>query len=305
MCKNWRAQRSILLLILTSTIFSVKSTAQPIDNSWQTNPWVGNWLNVDEESSGITKFSISNRDHRLVINMWGRCHPKDCDWGSTVAEPSESASNILHATWTKDFVISVQTLTLSSNRISLQGHDHYTDNSGRPDRDYSEKFFLDDASHKHGKPLNFVSKSAVSASRGSDIAGDIVTMLDGHKPSTERNAAIERIRGRILNKEPYDRAWLMGEVFKTFEGNDTIANNASWILVAIGTAAVPTLLADLNRADRVGQMAATTLGYYDGAAQLEIYPKVIEILRSGNVEERLNAAGALDLERSPDLTHPC
>lgn len=136
---------------------------------------------------------------------------------------------------------------------------------------------------------------AAAAGRPSNMAEDIATMLDGHKPFIERDAAIQKIQGRILNKEPYDRDRLMAEVFKTFEGNDrTIANNASWILVSIGTAAVPRLLADLDRPDRVGQMAATTLGYYESPAQLEIYPKVIEKLRSGKVEARLNAAEALD-----------
>lgn len=155
-------------------------------------------------------------------------------------------------------------------------------------------------SGKQGKIFLFLLVQALfvnstAAARGADMDEAIATMVDGRKPFSERDAAIQKIQGLILNKEPYDRDRLMAQVFKTFEGSDkSIANNASWILVTIGTAAVPTLLAELDRPDRVGQFAAMTLGYYEGSAQLEIYPKVLKKLRSGNVETRLNAIEALD-----------
>ena len=45
--------------------------------------FLGNWVNQDLDTSGITHVVISTiGGERVSIHVFGQCHPTDCDWGS-------------------------------------------------------------------------------------------------------------------------------------------------------------------------------------------------------------------------------
>lgn len=47
--------------------------------------FVGNWVNANSNTRGITRLVISSRGgNRLNIRVFGKCHPRDCNWGTVV-----------------------------------------------------------------------------------------------------------------------------------------------------------------------------------------------------------------------------
>jgi hypothetical protein len=41
----------------------------------------GKWVNVNAATAGITRIEIGSGWAGAKINLWGKCHPVDCDWG--------------------------------------------------------------------------------------------------------------------------------------------------------------------------------------------------------------------------------
>lgn len=66
----------------------------------QLSEFKGEWVNVDENSSGITKLQVNIAGETLKVRLFGRCHPIDCDWGwiDAVAYTEEGVAADLAAT---------------------------------------------------------------------------------------------------------------------------------------------------------------------------------------------------------------
>jgi len=70
--------------------------------------FVGLWLNNDAKTRGITKLQISENNEGFIAQAWGRCHPKDCDWGKVDIEMftrsvNDKISRWGLATWRKQY----------------------------------------------------------------------------------------------------------------------------------------------------------------------------------------------------------
>jgi len=100
----------------------------------------GLWLNIDENTGGITKIEIKKIDSiHLSIHPWGKCHPTDCDWG---ARTFEVDINLFTITWTTSFCTRNMTFTLQENdRLHVHGFTHFTDNRGRSDYHWDGYFY--------------------------------------------------------------------------------------------------------------------------------------------------------------------
>jgi hypothetical protein len=101
---------------------------------------VGEWCNKDFATRGNTRIHVRSDGTKLMVQMWGRCHPTECDWGETAAfqDPKDNSTWV---TWTTGFSVTSQKLTLlPDGNLELAGHTHYTDSSGRADRDSKEIF---------------------------------------------------------------------------------------------------------------------------------------------------------------------
>ena len=77
----------------------------------------------------------------ILVHMWGKCQPEDCDWGEEKTILSDARDGILSITWTPSFRIDTQQLTvLPDKQLKVVGHRHFVDGSGRPDNTYVEFF---------------------------------------------------------------------------------------------------------------------------------------------------------------------
>lgn len=117
----------LLVCVLTVWVFSVGG---------QTPDLEGEWVNVDVRTRGLTKLVISKTEKGWNIGAWGKCHPKDCVWGSTVLAPFGSSVedysfNQGFATWNTGFATKYVTLTLAEGQLTAKTITIFRDRSGR------------------------------------------------------------------------------------------------------------------------------------------------------------------------------
>lgn len=114
-------------------------THSPIPSN---SPFIAGWRNEDLSSGGITRTDIRIDSNTLFVHMWGKCSPDDCDWGELSTDVSDANDGVLDLTWIAPHAINNQKLSLSPDgKLQIEGHVHYTDDSGRLDRDYAETLF--------------------------------------------------------------------------------------------------------------------------------------------------------------------
>ncbi|MGI0493007.1 hypothetical protein ACN4EG_14590 [Alkalinema pantanalense CENA528] len=110
--------------------------------------FVGNWVNVNSNTSGITRFVITKQGQDLRIQVFGKCHPTDCDWGlaplvtygRNVQDPNHTAAT---TTYAPSFARNILTLNLrgaGNNQIVLQNFTQFVDNSNRQNYFTQESF---------------------------------------------------------------------------------------------------------------------------------------------------------------------
>lgn len=49
--------------------------------------YIGNWVNVDPNTRGVTRIVIRRAGGAVRLGAFGQCHPTDCDWGTVNALP--------------------------------------------------------------------------------------------------------------------------------------------------------------------------------------------------------------------------
>ena len=73
--------------------------------------------------------------------MWGKCHPVDCDLGEETTSIDDANDNRLSLEWNPGFVITTQVIYYQNDgRLKVDSHDHFIDDSGRPDMDFTWYF---------------------------------------------------------------------------------------------------------------------------------------------------------------------
>jgi CARDB len=100
--------------------------------SADTSDFIGEWVNVDFDTRGITRFVLSpTADNDILkIEVFGKCHPTDCEWGDTSlslygANVSDSDYQFASARYEKGFADTIITMEfLDDGRIAL---DNFTE----------------------------------------------------------------------------------------------------------------------------------------------------------------------------------
>jgi hypothetical protein len=109
--------------------------------------YLGNWVNANPQMGGITHIEVRDAGGKPTVQMWGKCHPTDCDWGSVDATPfgsnveSRSVIISLGATFKPNFAERQVTLHLiEKNVLRATVSTHFTDRSDRSDYEKTETF---------------------------------------------------------------------------------------------------------------------------------------------------------------------
>lgn len=96
----------------------------------------GEWVNVDPNTRGITRLMITRSNSRWSIAAWGKCHPRDCVWGSTILEPlggtvEDFSFEQGFAMWNAGFATKYITVSIDSSRLMAQTVTIFRDRSRR------------------------------------------------------------------------------------------------------------------------------------------------------------------------------
>ncbi len=94
--------------------------------------FLGQWINVDRDTSGMTRLVIEQLDSSTVsFHGYGRCHPTDCDWG-VIAVPFKPPR--LVGAYEFGFKTTRVAVERSGQYLLAEVFDDYTEDDGRPDR---------------------------------------------------------------------------------------------------------------------------------------------------------------------------
>jgi len=108
--------------------------------------FLGDWGNVDSASANMARVSIHMQDGETLINMFGVCHPTNCNYLEFSPTPMldfnyQAASGILNVMWIFNFQTLKQELTITSDgQLKVITQNHYIDSSGRADYKTVEYF---------------------------------------------------------------------------------------------------------------------------------------------------------------------
>lgn len=139
--------RPILLFSILAWLLCLNASAQEM----AAQPFLGEWVNRNENTRSLPRAQIKLVESGIAVQMWGKCHPKDCDWGvvnATVNDPDAEGPS-LQVIWEQGFCARIQTLRLSDDgMLRVETHTHYTDKSGRKDSLTTEFFIRKPAAAK-------------------------------------------------------------------------------------------------------------------------------------------------------------
>jgi len=127
------------------------------------NNFAGTWKNVNTRTKGITKLVISVKGRTATVHAWGKCRPRDCDWGTVRARYYKN--NSLRAAYRTKIATRSLVLTLKGkNSLKASVKTHYTDRSGRKDRRNTYTF-------KRAAATGKVQKSTLKPPRSATATG--------------------------------------------------------------------------------------------------------------------------------------
>jgi hypothetical protein len=116
--------------------------------SFRASDYVGEWTNADPNTGGITRILVRKDSEKLVVQVFGRCHPTDCDWGTVEAKPfganvqssADAPINSVVATFLPGFAEKRLSLRLTTRDTLTSVVDtRFTDRSGRADYETTEQ----------------------------------------------------------------------------------------------------------------------------------------------------------------------
>ena len=113
---------NLVLFILVTLNFNSFSQGQTNLRTNLVSRLVGEWVNIDSQTRGITKVVIHNNDE-FSISAYGKCHPTDCEWGKVkvheIAASVDDDDNILPfdyclAIWEMGFAKEIMKITIET-----------------------------------------------------------------------------------------------------------------------------------------------------------------------------------------------
>lgn len=104
--------------------------------AWEPDDLLGEWVNVDPATGGLTRMTIERPD-RFVVHGFGACVPSDCDWGE---EGASILRNGLLAVYEPGFKVNTLTIRLlRDGRLHVHSVNEFIDGT---DRDYVADYYL-------------------------------------------------------------------------------------------------------------------------------------------------------------------
>lgn len=129
--------------------FVLAAIAAPRVLRAQIHDFTGSWKNRDANTKSVTTLKIHLNGGRLRVHAWGKCHPKDCDWGTVnghaygpqASSDLNASAKTVTAVFRTGFSETIVVLhSKSRNRLHANIYTRFRDNSGRTAYSASETF---------------------------------------------------------------------------------------------------------------------------------------------------------------------
>ena len=140
----------MLQKLLTVTALTAVLTGGLVsDTNAARRDFVGTWINQNPNTRGITRIVIRRRGRRtLSVQVFGKCHPRDCNWGDTKlvtygANVQDRNHTFATAVYNKQFARTFLNIRLGGRgyrRITVQSFTRFTDSSRRQNYAKREQF---------------------------------------------------------------------------------------------------------------------------------------------------------------------
>ena len=121
----------MITLIATTTVFGLSKNNEALQNKFP-----GKWFNVDPETPTITTIIVKKKNDSWTIQAWGKCHPKDCDWGAVPLNmigdsTTDKTFDCAFAEWKFDFKTTYLTMRMQGDQLVVETISVFKDNSNR------------------------------------------------------------------------------------------------------------------------------------------------------------------------------
>ena len=101
--------------------------------------FVGTWKSANPNTNSIPQVTIVQLTPTGgSLHVWGSCSPTWCDWGVVATSQVPGQAVQLSAFYNQGFATRTITRIWSGGQLLVRIHNHYVDNSGRPDSDTVE-----------------------------------------------------------------------------------------------------------------------------------------------------------------------
>ncbi len=121
--------------------------------------FVGNWVNIDSNTGGITRIEIGTSKAFFTVHAWGKCTPEDCDWGTVSVPISLLLGDSFTAVYNFGFKVNTLTIKLiSANSLHVHQFVDFTPEDGRQDFE-TDDYYCREGS---GAPLPDLIVSAIT-----------------------------------------------------------------------------------------------------------------------------------------------
>ncbi len=122
----------LLVIIFLGFIFISSSFAA----NWQAHDIEGEWISVNPRTRGISSIVVSQDGSGWSVEAWGKCHPRDCVWGSVALTPigesvEDGSFNRGFAIWDAGFALKYVTFTVNRDRLTAETITVFKDRSRR------------------------------------------------------------------------------------------------------------------------------------------------------------------------------
>ena len=109
----------------------------------------GTWKNLDPASGGLTTLRIEVKGTRIGIWAWGKCHPRDCQWGyaegtayaPSVADDLAETARVVSTLYVTSFSQKILIIRpAEGGQLDVEVMTKFTDQSGRASYRIIERF---------------------------------------------------------------------------------------------------------------------------------------------------------------------
>ncbi|MFP2996541.1 hypothetical protein ABN763_11545 [Spongiivirga sp. MCCC 1A20706] len=129
-----------IVLMVFGFLFATAGT--PLNN------FNGTWKNVNTRTRGITKVIISGNGSNPLVQVFGSCSPKDCDWGKkkSIAYTNSASGNVrgnteyLSVNYPVSFANKTVMVKMNGNTLEVTTLTRFKDGSRRTNFVSTEKF---------------------------------------------------------------------------------------------------------------------------------------------------------------------